>query len=414
MHDEPIYDASVPDRRLNLRFSALQGSYWAAYCVLFSFMVPLLRNFGYGKFSVGVMMTLMAVGCMLAQPLWGLVCDHVGHVKAVLVANLIVTCLIALALPGAIGNPVLTGLLLLLMSASMQSMPSVIDSWTLQLLNAGEKVDYGLTRSIGSFFYAITALGFGMLLDLFDVWIRIPVFIGLSLAAILSAWITPPPPRQVHHDSEGRMSDTFRSITCNRKYLVFLASVMLAFVGYGASNSFYPILITELGGDNAALGLGFLLGGLGQVPTMIGFGFLVRKGVGVQHLLALSLFFLSFKGILLSLCPTAVWAIGAQALEMLTIGLFLPAAIHYINETVDQRAMVTAQLLLSSSFGMGSILGSFVGGLVAEWFGTRPMMLALNLFGFLGFAVFLLNRNQASIERPPDHRDDIGIDRTAL
>jgi PPP family 3-phenylpropionic acid transporter len=275
----------------------------------------------------------------------------------------------------------------------MQSMPSVIDSWTLQLMNAGEKVDYGLTRSIGSFFYSITALGFGFLLDRFDVWIRIPAFLGLALVAILTAWSSPPPPRQSHHESNGRMTDAIRSLAGNRQYLAFLASVVLAFVGYGASISFYPVLLAELGGSNTDLGIGLLFMAMAQVPTMMGFGLLIRKGFKVHHLLAVSLFFFSFKGILLSVCPTTAWAIGAQSLEVLTIGLFLPAAIHHINETVDRRGMVTAQLLLSSaSFGLGSILGSFFGGLLAERMGVRPMMLALNAFGFLGLALFVLSR----------------------
>jgi MFS transporter, PPP family, 3-phenylpropionic acid transporter len=375
---------------LNFKLSILQGTYWAASCVLFSFMVPLLKGWNYSNFTIGTMTMLIALSCMTAQPLWGMYCDHKGTIKGVFITNVSISCGLVLFLPLASKSLLLACILLIMLSSTIQSMGSIIDAWTIRLYNDGEKVNYSLTRSFGALVYAFTAAGFGSLLDRYGMWIRIPVFIGLTILIILVAFKTKAPALMNRYQVESKMTDVVKKLKNNRRYMRFLTSIVLIFIGYGATQSFYPILLNQLGGTNTDLGLGLFIMALSQVPPMLFYVFLVKKIARGQTLLMFSMFFFSLKGVVLALSANIPWALGGQLFEILSFGLFLPAAVGYINEIVEQKNIVTAQLVFSAStFGLGSIIGNFSGGLLSEFFGVRNMMLLLNSVGFMGFLYFV-------------------------
>lgn len=375
---------------LNLKLSILQGTYWAAYCVLFSFMVPLLKQWNYSDFTIGIMTMLIALSSMVAQPLWGMYCDHRGNIKVFFIIIISISCGLVLFLPLASKSLLLTGILLIMLSFTIQSMTAIIDAWTIRLHNDGEKVNYSLTRSFGSLVFAFTAAGFGSLLDRYGMWIRIPVFLLLSTLVIFVAFQTKAPSvlNKTHIDS--KMTDVISNLINNHQYMRFLISIILIFIGYGATQSFYPILLERLGGKNADLGVGLFIAAISQVPPMLFFGFIVKKVARGRTLLMFSMFFFGLKGIVLALSPNIPWAIWTQLFEALSFGLFLPAAVGYINEIVEEKVIVTAQLVFAAStFGLGSIIGNFSGGILSEVFGVKNMMLLLNSVSFIGFLFFI-------------------------
>lgn len=383
-----------PSRHINLYLALIQGFYWAANCVLFAFLVPLFQVWGYNDFEIGVLTMLIALSSMVAQPLWGMYIDREGHLKAVFLSQMVLGCFLVFLLPYAAHSVLSAALVVICLSAAVNSMANIIDAWSVKLKNEGEPVNYSLTRSFGSLFFATTAVGFGITLDHYGDWIRYPAFIGLVVVVLLVALgLQKPKHSQVvlHQEARSGGREAIRSLGRNKKYVGFILSVFIMNAGGCVSLVFFPLMLSELGGNNSDLGLGWFVMAFSEFPILILFGFLVRKVAKVQIWLAIGMVFFGVKTVLLAYAPNVGWAIALQGLEGLSYGLYLPAAISYINEIVDRKSLVTAQMVLASVYGgLGPIFGNFVGGFLSERYSVSFMMLVMGCLSFVGSVLFIV------------------------
>jgi len=372
----------------NLRFSVLQGFYWSAFCVLYTFLVPLYRQYGYSEITIGTLSMLTSLASVLIQPLWGMACDRSGRLRGILILN--VTAAVPLAFGLLLGRdaPVRMGVIVFLLSATYLSMGPVIDSWTMKLVNQGHGIRYSLTRGIGSLVYAVTAAGFGRLLDAAGMGV-IPFVFALQAALIvLIAIVTRSPAREAHHDIKSSPFAAISALMGNRKFVMFLISLILLYAGNGAIMVFMPVRMEALGGTNATLGIAMTVMALCEVPAMLLHHRFVRH-IRNDTLLTASLFFFVVKGVATALAPSATVLILVQTLQFVSFGLYLPSAVQYINRLVDEKSLVTALLLFSSAtYGLGMMIGGMAGGLLADAFGVQAMMLMLSGVTLTGVLLF--------------------------
>jgi len=372
----------------NLRFSALQGFYWSAFCVLYTFLVPLYRQYGYSEITIGTLSMLTSLASVLIQPLWGMACDRSGRLRGILILN--VTAAVPLAFGLLLGRdaPVRMGVIVFLLSATYLSMGPVIDSWTMKLVNQGHGIRYSLTRGIGSLVYAVTAAGFGRLLDAAGMGV-IPFVFALQAALIvLIAIVTRSPAREAHHDIKSSPFAAISALMGNRRFVMFLISLILLYAGNGAIMVFMPVRMEALGGTNATLGIAMTVMALCEVPAMLLHHRFVRH-IRNDTLLTASLFFFVVKGVATALAPSATVLILVQTLQFVSFGLYLPSAVQYINRLVDEKSLVTALLLFSSAtYGLGMMIGGMAGGLLADAFGVQAMMLMLSGVTLTGVLLF--------------------------
>ena len=64
----------------------------------------------------------------------------------------------------------------------------------------------------------------------------------------------------------------------------------------------------------------------------------------------------------------------AQPLQMLGYGLFTPASVYFVNESVPEADRVRGQtVMMVASNGMGGMLGSYISGLALDAGASLPM-----------------------------------------
>ncbi len=374
----------------NLRFAGMQGFYWAAYTVLFGFYVPLLEEWGYSNFMIGAAMTVVSLTRMIAQPIWGMYCDRKGKVREMFIFAMAASCLVVLFLPFGESSFAVSMLLVFLLSVTMQSMYPLIDAWSLGLSNDGHDIDFGITRSFGSLAYALVAAGFGLILDRFGPYTRIPSYILLTAALIIPA-LTLRSPAKRYHCGSGSKESSFRSLVKIKKYRVFIIANMLLYLVYGALNSFLPVRIRELGGTNLHLGLCFTIMGICQVFGMIIFSVLRRKVYIFLHItLVISMFLFAIKGFLTAISPNLGSVLILQVIDLISYGMYFPGAIAYINETAGSDNLMTAQTLFSAStYGMSAMAGSFAGGVISGYTSIPVMLIIMASASLTGVILFV-------------------------
>ena len=102
---------------------------------------------------------------------------------------------------------------------------------------------------------------------------------------------------------------------------------------------------------------------------------LFRSRWGSARLLLISLVFCAFKAAALLWAPSYGWVLLAQPLQMLGYGLFTPASVYFVNESVPEADRVRGQtVMMVASNGLGGVLGSMLAGRTLDAGGADLML----------------------------------------
>lgn len=374
----------------NVRFSLLHGLYWASFCVLYSFLVPLYRSYGFSEITIGFLSMTGSLASMIIQPLWGLLSDKLGSIKGIFIGTVLVSILVSYGTwLGRFGSVWMFPVIFLIASTYM-SMGTMLDSWVMKMTNQGHPVRYNITRGIGSLAFALTSQIFGQVLDVTGLSIIPYVFTGMALLMVgLAATTTAPV-----HQTVAAVRNPFSAIGVmfgNRRFMVLMGSLLLCFVGNGAAIVFMPVRMAELGGTNLHVGTALMVMALSETPAMLLHHRLVRF-IRNDRLLTISLFFFIVKITVLALALNPTMLILAQMFQFLSFGLYMPSVVHEINSMVSEQQLTTALLVYASlTFGLGIMIGSSLGGIFADRFGVQAMLLMMAAGPTLGLVLRLLS-----------------------
>ena len=107
-------------------------------------------------------------------------------------------------------------------------------------------------------------------------------------------------------------------------------------------------------------------------------------------MLGLAIIVYSVRLLLYSILPAALWVLPVQLLHGLSFGIYLMASVTLAHQVVGAELVATAQALLGSAFGLGTITGALIGGALLDRIGiTSSFRLAggVALFAFVVFMV---------------------------
>ncbi|MBR3867205.1 MAG: MFS transporter [Butyricicoccus sp.] len=377
---------------LNRQFFALQGLIITIQAITASFLSTILVRQGFPSADIGLTFTLAALGAMILRPLLGTLCDRVVCVRPLTLLGAFISSLCYTGL--IFGPPIHTLQLILavLTHVIICSTTSVVDSWSTRLIFDGYNINFGLTRSAGSLFYAIACALFGMVMAQFGPKPGTFVLIVLFLALVFLVCRLPDPtlsPRT-------KNTITFRhglSVLCqNRIYCLTLFGIFLAHISSAQGDSFLSVrMITELGGTEADMGLAFFLQAISEVPILILYQTTRRRfRIPLRYLMALSAFVFAFKPLLFGLAGSPTALILMSMLNGLGFGIYVTAVVDFILETVDQEYLSTGQLLFSAvGAGLGAMVGNAFGGITADHIGAGNTMICFSIFGMIGSLIIL-------------------------
>ena len=157
-----------------------------------------------------------------------------------------------------------------------------------------------------------------------------------------------------------------RAVLSNKAYLTLLVSSFLAITGLRAALTFLPFLIESLGGSVATVGTAHSLAALSEVPFFV-FSAYLHRYVRGRRLISAILAVMALRIFLYTLLGSYHAVLLLQLSHGATFGLFLATSVDYVHEIAPERHRGFFQTLGPSIyFGLGSITGSWLGGLVIE------------------------------------------------
>jgi len=390
-------------RKENITFGGLQWFFWSGVCTIIAFMVVFLKSSGYSESQIGIIMSAISVGSVLGQPFWGNVSDRRNAIRNVLVFSLTFSAFITLLIPLAAKYFIPVIIFCFLMSFTENSMPAIIDSWTLSHSTNKPWIDYGLTRGMGSLGFALTAIVFGFFLDRYGYNIMFySHFIFVIIAVAFCFIIEPKNSETVSKTADNRGKISFAEIKFKDsiKFIWFLVAATLVFTGFRANATFFPILLTERGGNNSMLGIAFFIMAGSEFPVLFASKKLLQKFKDTT-LITISMVFFCVRILLHIVIVPVPLLILSQATQGLSFAIFLPACVYYIRR-ISPAGLTSTYLTIATScyFGMGGILGSYFGGIITENSGIFTMLKASLLITIMGLGVFIFTGREKSSSAP--------------
>ena len=151
--------------------------------------------------------------------------------------------------------------------------------------------------------------------------------------------------------------------------------------------NFLVNVVTSRGGTDADLGLAMFVMGAFELPTAFLFPRLLRR-FGSGRLLLISAVFGTLKAVALLCTFNYAGVLLAQPLQLLGYGLFTPASVYFVNESVPEADRVRGQtVMMVASNGMGGMLGGLLAGWTLDMGGANWMLAACIACGCAGAAL---------------------------
>jgi len=382
-------------KKVNLQFAAIQSSYWISFVPLGGFAVVLLQSKNFTDSEIGIILAMQSIASIIAQPVISTFAGkHPGiPLKKIITAMLILGAAITsifFFLPHLLLPAVL---IFTVVGMTQFSAPAFINAMAMQLTNAGVRINYGVSRGLGSLAFALFGVALGKLVDISGTDMIIPFSVISMLVTSFFVWkvYVPRPKDQkdllVSLPSEIPQTNLLTFLRKNQAYTGFCISSAFIFACHACISNFLPNITDSLGGSITDQGIIRGISAAFELPVMFLYSFIARR-ISSHKLLIISAFSFFIKSLITMLVPSMSLLFLAQILQMPAFGLYTPAAVHFSDHSVHDADRVRAQAIsMVAGIGIGNVFGNLGGGFMLDQWGLHTMMMVSTALGFIGFLI---------------------------
>lgn len=368
----------------NESFTIGAGYFWfyAGVGAFIPFNALYYRSLGFSGLELGILTSLPAIATALLGPVWGIVADTFGlHRQIMRIVLLLAAGIVWLLTDITTFVPFMV--VIALLAVVLVPVPSLWDSYAVSAVERGG-APYGVLRIFGSIGFTVMVLIMGRImadgLSTIFLYAYAACFVVTFLVSLRLPSLGERQPR--------RLLDGLQSVTRSAPYRLLLVVAFLISLGYTTLNIYLTLHIESLGGDTGVAGIAFATSAMSELP-IIGFGALILKRLGARRVIfvALGVYILRFA--LLGFTYNTSFVLLAQLMHGLSFGMFLIASVTLAHRLVGRENAATAQALLAMvSVGLGSISGSFLGGLAIDYTTTSVMFRVVTVTMALAMVIF--------------------------
>ena len=385
-----------PPQNPVFRYGILIGIYWLTYNTMLLFANMLYKSNGLGNYEIGIASTCTALSNVLAQPIWGLICDRMPKIKKVFAIGLVGAMLATTLQFINTGGEWLIVLSMCLVNFCYFPMSSLLDAWINRMNANGMSINYGPARAFGSVGGVIASLLFGFLIDRFGVIIMAPCFIFCCVVLLVYVFSLYEPKAEIaarkkNVDTEGEtFQAVLKKLVTNKQYLFLIFTYMLSYAALSGVNTFLSVKVTDLGG-------GFLeFGTISAITAGCEIIFLVflpriTRFIRPQGIIMIGFFFVTIRIVGLSFANSLpmIWLVST--LHGPSYGIMIGGVVAYLSAVVDHKSLFSAQTGFAAASGIGQILGSYLGGILSSAYSVDTMILMMAVLPAVSFTVMAFN-----------------------
>ena len=361
---------------------------WSAWWPLFTIY---LQNAGLSGVQTGLVSSIAPTMMFIVQPIWGVGADRYGRKRLLILALL----LSAFSLIGYLWIEGFWPICILTVVFSMFLNPvyPVVDTLALDSLGDDRDFRFGYLRIWGAVGWLSGAFLAGQITGEQDVVTVFPLSAILLLLACLFAFRL-----RIEKEAKGTLDMSWQNLSQvvrDRRLLIFLAFILLVFIGLNGILTFYGVYMVEIGATRKLIGWAISLQGFSELPFyLISATILLR--FGFLRTIIFTFFVGTLRAFLYAGISSPTYVILVELTHGISVALLIVAGVEYINRLVPSQWRATGQSLFwAAIFGAGSLLGNVGVGVLYDY---MKMQSVFFVFGCLlltasVLAVFFLKEN---------------------
>ena len=392
------------EKRLNISYACIQGTYWMVYAVVGSFASVFLLARGYSNSEIGVILAVANVVAVVLQPM---IADFADRSKKISLVGLIqlmamIMMVFMVGLYVFQRKSIALSVIFLMLLAWHTSLQPLINSLNFKLEESGAKINFGVCRSMGSLAYSILCAVMGTLVETYSVGIM-PASGCMVIAMLLvSLAVT-----KRYYDRVKAMHATgdvaVQAIAAeedeeeinlidflkrNKMFLLLNVGVLGIFFSNQVLNNYMIQIVCNVGGDSEDMGRILSIMAFLEIPLMVCAGTL-RKKFSCELMLKVASIGFTVKIALHYIATTVGMVYFAQLFQLISFGLFLPVMVMFIDEVMSKGEAVKGQAFFTMMTTVASIIGSLIGGVILDLSGAKTLTLIATIFTAVGTAILI-------------------------
>lgn len=401
-------------RELNIRYFLLQVLFWGAAVVNYAYMTQILQSKGFLASQIGILNGVKLLVGVVFQIWIGAFADRTRYTIPLkyLIALLAAGAgILTLALWMTGHNFWIMLFISMGFGITFTTLQPLIDSLPMLYTSHGADVNYAKGRMGGSISWAFLCIVAGMYCDRFGLssfpicGVVLVLLLAFASAVMPWTWI-----RRENmtkgQDMSGMIDESDRECMAEGVqieqpnhvgkllwsypvFTVFLIGSVVMFMGYNFGCTFLIDIYKGLGGGNTEYGIGEFVMAISEVPS----AFIIlklRNRIPVKWMMVCCGFFMMLKNLIPAYADSIPVVIGAQACEMLGLGLYYAGSMYFIEEQLPEADIVKGASLVSvATVGIGEGIAACLCGVIRSGFGLYGLMKIGTFTNGLSIIIFL-------------------------
>ena len=448
-------------RTLNIGYGGIHATYWMFYGVSNSFASAFLLPRGYSNAEIGIILAAASVIAVFLQPIMADFVDRSRKISLIGITQICTVLMMVLEAFLFVTNHKSLGLyvVFIMVVAWMTALQPLFNSLSFKLEESGVHINFGMCRSMGSLGYAVLCAFLGTLVEKLGSGV-LPVTGEMTLAALLITLIIVKRTfdgavtRRAAGDAAARdlagsarelaamtgeavgglddlASDAaagglndlvgddsmtastvptdlcdspedeinlWRFVRENKLFLLMNLGVIGIYFSNSVLNSFMLQVVNDVGGTSEDMGRVLSLMAFLEIPALFFFD-KIKARFSCSNILKVAAVCFGLKVGLIYLAKSMWLIYVAHIFQTFGFGLFLPAMVVFIDETMRKGEAVKGQAFFTAMTTVSSMIASVLGGLLLDTSGAKFMLLVSTLITAAGAAVIIAAVNKIEAKR---------------
>lgn len=427
-------------RRLNLHYATIHGTYWMVFGVLYSFSSVYLLGKGYSNSEIGLILALGNLIAVLVQPFLADLADKKSKSTIfTMMGAMNVGIIILSVLMSTMNQRSMTlSILYVITLAMLMATQPFANAVNRRLSETGAKISFGACRAMGSFAYSVMCLVLGSAVEkhgISTLSITGEIMAALSIIAIAATYrsykramtyservaipidaserLTGEGAASTREDAETdqtgqnlQSSQTQQRITLSefaaghKLFMVLSLGVLGLYFSNSAINMYMAQIADSVGGNSEDVGRVFSLLAFMEIPTLVLFDKLHQRFKLSSMLKFSAVAFALWIGAC-AMAKNVGMLLGAQIFQPFAFALFLPSMVRYIDTNMREAEAIKGQMLFTVVTTTAAIFAGLVGGRILDIAGAKAMMIIATTITVIGCVIVMLILNK--LERSSEY-----------
>ena len=355
--------------------------YFAAFASLLPYFVLFYQGLGFNGTQIGLLTGVPPLITLFGAPFLAGVADSKRRHRLIMGFGIAVAIVVMMIMPSLTAFAIVF-IFIMIFNIFMSPVSSLADSATMSMLGE-EREMYGRIRLGGTLGWGLVAPIAGTVVENYGLRLAFLIF---SMIMFINFFVSQ---KFSFGKVEGHGSNNggIRTLLANRHWVFFLLVSFLGGVGIFSVAAYLFPYMAELGASEGQMGIALTIATLTELPVFF-FGHRLVRQFGPYRLFIIALVLIGIRSLLYAAIDSPFQIYIVQAFSGMIFPVMWLAGVSYADENSPAGLKSTAQGVFGAmTFGFGSALGGFVGGLLLESMGGRGMFFVMGIVILIGIVL---------------------------